>query len=675
VRTAFRFGLSILILLPLLCMGIHEPQPPVDLWSAQAGVPFPARIGALEAALQRPLAPDEEGLLRFALGAAHRRAGGEAAALAQFSHPTARATPVGEFAILWSARIREDLGDESGARKEWRALFEFSAAEPSFKALAAGILSDPAGAPPGSEAETRRCLAYLAGRPEADPETLDRLVRLCLAEGDRPEAVRWATLLWNRHPSSKETLALFKAHGDLEAEVASGAGADMLRRMRSLVRQKAWWRLGKELPSFRPEGPVEEAWRWFLRGRLSEAGGNPRTALRHYERVLESDCEAAPEALAGIERVLPRSGLSSKKQREWERAVAALDQGTFPAREKILVRRMRWRYKKGQRRLAAELAEEVLRGTPGERYACALLYDMAWEAWLKGDRLAPPAHLQRMVAGTREGQTFRQAALFSLMKMGFLEPSRVENARAELLKTSRYGYFGHRLRGGAPPASPAAPQPVVNPLPPAGVGTHRRKAELLMRIGLTEEALRETESAYGVEPHWHLAWQAARLRRKIQDYPSSIRMARKAFPGAWGEEGDRLPREVWEILYPVSWEKDLRAVSRTRSVPVETICAIIRQESLWDPFARSRAGAMGLMQLMPGTGRMMARRVGIGGSTRTMLHNPATNIRLGTAYYAEMLERYKGRADHAMAAYNAGPGRVDAWLKRKGNPGDPELFI
>lgn len=89
------------------------------------------------------------------------------------------------------------------------------------------------------------------------------------------------------------------------------------------------------------------------------------------------------------------------------------------------------------------------------------------------------------------------------------------------------------------------------------------------------------------------------------------------------------------------------------------VAALIRQESGFNPWARSRVGAMGLMQLMPGTARQMERGV----SKRSLLL-PEPNIRLGTRYIAKLVNRYNRDAELALAAYNAGADRVDDWIAR-----------
>lgn len=97
--------------------------------------------------------------------------------------------------------------------------------------------------------------------------------------------------------------------------------------------------------------------------------------------------------------------------------------------------------------------------------------------------------------------------------------------------------------------------------------------------------------------------------------------------------------------------------------------ALIRQESAFNPDAHSRAGARGLMQLMPATAKKIARELEIKGhSTDRLTEDPYHNLILGGAYLNDMLSRYQGSMVMALAAYNAGPHRVDKWLEENGDP-------
>lgn len=103
--------------------------------------------------------------------------------------------------------------------------------------------------------------------------------------------------------------------------------------------------------------------------------------------------------------------------------------------------------------------------------------------------------------------------------------------------------------------------------------------------------------------------------------------------------------------------------------------AIMRQESRFDKEAKSSAGALGLMQLMPATAKEVARKNNIKHTTSWLTSKPQHNITLGASYIDEMLARYTGSYVLAIAAYNAGPGRVDKWIKTFGDPRTHEVNI
>lgn len=101
--------------------------------------------------------------------------------------------------------------------------------------------------------------------------------------------------------------------------------------------------------------------------------------------------------------------------------------------------------------------------------------------------------------------------------------------------------------------------------------------------------------------------------------------------------------------------------------------AISRQESEFDRTRVSHAGARGIMQLMPGTAREQAGKLGVQYMSANLIDSPSYNIRLGDAYFARMMDYYGGAYPLAVGAYNAGPGRVNEWLRLNGDPRKGEV--
>ncbi|MCK5326550.1 MAG: transglycosylase SLT domain-containing protein, partial [Woeseiaceae bacterium] len=120
------------------------------------------------------------------------------------------------------------------------------------------------------------------------------------------------------------------------------------------------------------------------------------------------------------------------------------------------------------------------------------------------------------------------------------------------------------------------------------------------------------------------------------------------------------------LRYPLPFRQSFEQHSSTASIPATWALGVARSESLFMRDARSSAGAIGLMQLMPSTGRKVAREIKLPYSGLDTLTDPHKNIRLGTTYLGNMAERYDGNRVLATAAYNAGPHRVDRWLPESG---------
>ncbi len=119
--------------------------------------------------------------------------------------------------------------------------------------------------------------------------------------------------------------------------------------------------------------------------------------------------------------------------------------------------------------------------------------------------------------------------------------------------------------------------------------------------------------------------------------------------------------DALDLRFPLAFVDDFYARAADQSLPVSELMAIARRESAFSPVARSPVGARGLMQLMPATGRSVAKSVGLRASTGD-LYQVDYNITLGSAYYQQLLERFDGNRAVALAAYNAGPNRVKNWL-------------
>ncbi|WP_266170961.1 transglycosylase SLT domain-containing protein [Dyella subtropica] len=130
----------------------------------------------------------------------------------------------------------------------------------------------------------------------------------------------------------------------------------------------------------------------------------------------------------------------------------------------------------------------------------------------------------------------------------------------------------------------------------------------------------------------------------------------------------------YEQRFPLASQDGVVPQAKQAGIDPSWAYAILRAESAWMSDARSGADARGLMQLLPSTAALVAKRNGLTWEGGDSLYDPVTNIILGTRYLAQMAERFNGAPWLASAAYNAGPGRVDQWLAARGSLA-PDLFV
>ena len=121
---------------------------------------------------------------------------------------------------------------------------------------------------------------------------------------------------------------------------------------------------------------------------------------------------------------------------------------------------------------------------------------------------------------------------------------------------------------------------------------------------------------------------------------------------------------AWRLAYPKAFEEHVAEAAKAHDVDPLLVLSLMRTESAFRPWVRSRVGARGLMQLMPKTARSIGREAKGGRAHAARYTNPRSNIWLGAWYIKKLLERYHGHVALAAGAYNAGPGAMDRWLKR-----------
>jgi soluble lytic murein transglycosylase len=202
---------------------------------------------------------------------------------------------------------------------------------------------------------------------------------------------------------------------------------------------------------------------------------------------------------------------------------------------------------------------------------------------------------------------------------------------------------------------------------------HVQKAELLGNGGLVDFAVRELQAAATKDGGSWAPAETAQLYVETGHYDRAIEYMKHSAPNYFALDIPDLPRKYWEALFPKPYWNDLKRSSAANGLDPYLVASLIRQESEFNPNAVSRANAVGLMQLLPKTGKLVAKEVKLKRYNASQLYTPAVNMELGTRYFKGMVDKF-GSFEYALAAYNAGSDRVDEWLAQ-GKYRDAQEFV
>lgn len=305
--------------------------------------------------------------------------------------------------------------------------------------------------------------------------------------------------------------------------------------------------------------------------------------------------------------------------------------------------------------------------TTGTRY----LWRLGWQAYTQQDYTVAIGYWSELLSMYPATSSARSGHYWTARAHAALgHESRSHEIYRQISSAGTNDFYGRharaRLRGSsspnlAEPAHPTEPWP-HDPL--------LDRARWLSDLGLDELALLELEGLRGTaDQRSHCAVEAIVLARKGQRR-ESIQSLVCAFPPLGRPQQSVVPEDALRLYYPLDFRDIIEPRAREQNLSPFLVFAMVRQESAFDAQARSRAGARGLMQLMPATGRELAQRLGLDYST-ARLNDPDFSVRLGTRYFRQVLEMFDGNQELALAGYNGGPYRIKKLWRQAGT--DPEL--
>lgn len=292
--------------------------------------------------------------------------------------------------------------------------------------------------------------------------------------------------------------------------------------------------------------------------------------------------------------------------------------------------------------------EEQIANYPASQQVPAALY---WHARLseeKGDFVSANEYY---TAITQRFRNYYYADL-ARVRLNLLPPS----AKLKTAKATESGFDDPVLARIPPPDIKRRFSDVPAPADDLRV----QKALLLANGGMLDFAVRELQAADDDE-----GWAPAEMARIMSDsgrYDRAIQLLKRTAPYYFVVDLPALPRSYWEALFPKPYWADLKRYSSAHGLDPFLVASLIRQESEFNPSAISHANALGLMQLLPSVGKTLAKAEKVRHFNPQLLFAPNVNLQLGTRYFKELVDQYNGHLEYALAAYNAGSDRVDAWL-------------
>jgi soluble lytic murein transglycosylase len=657
------------------------PRRATALRYAIAGlVLLPAAVAAA------PAAPSPETERAWAGAVAAYQQGDPAPALAAFNTEAAHASAIGDYARWLTADALARRDDWAGARQ---AALSIPDHHPDSRLAApalilASTLASRAGDETGAHGALRRLLERYPDSAEV-PEALYLLGQTAEARGQRDVAV----LAYRQLRVLAPTTGYAEAAGDrLTVLVSAGTPLPPLSMAERIDRAERLLKGGvPKTASDEAELIAGEARDPGVAVRALRVVGDAAARLGRYEagaRALEAAAKRAPSDQQPRLRIDQARFLIRAGQDK--RAVAVLASVTASAPEAEAAEAMAMHARvldEGARDAeAAALYRHIAKRFRNREVAALAFWRLGWLAWLRGDVRAAAAEWKH-VTELPGGRALRVPALY--WRARALDAAKAESPAealyAKVVSEAPRGYYGllaaQRLSGaGAPAALPRGATPTLpaNPAEAFAADPGFARVDLLRRIGLIEYAWEELEdvvqSSVG-DPVRLYGASSAYVRD--ERYHLALRIVRRHF-GALTASGDpTLPRAFWEVIYPFGWRNEVMEAAGRVGLDPFLVAGIVREESSYYPRAVSRAGARGLMQLMPATARPMADVRGLPFDGGGLLDDPRANLEMGCAFMAGLMREFPDPR-LAIAAYNAGPRRVRDWWKAR-RTSDLEAFV
>ncbi len=606
------------------------------------------------------------------------QAGDYAASLQLASAPSLRTTPLAGYALYYQGLAQLRLLQSTEARKTFDALLD---TKPGGALATAAALADGEAAEAASDnsAAARRYAQLAADKHAVSEDVLARLGRTALASGDRKTAADAYVRLYYEFPLTP----------------AGAAAGPVLESLKDLLTRSGY------------SADIGRAQILFGAKRYAEsraAFAAIRSALRGDDqeladlRVAESDFQLKNYAAArdALQPYLETASRRAEARFFYLSAIRELgDHEQYLARARALVVEFpesSWAEEalnnlathyilSNQDQAAADIFRETYSKYRTGQYAERAAWKYGWWSYKTGN-YSETIRVFESAAAVFPRSNYRPSYIYWAARSHAKNGAASDGSARMRIVYGDYGrsYYGrlaetHLRRAGLLPAHDAVRTASGSqPAPPRPSLPTEATIRLLLASRLYDDALSElryAQRARGTSPviDATIAWayhQKGELRR-------AITLMRRAYPQHLSADGQALPSEILQVIYPLVYWDSIRRESARLGLDPYVVAALIGQESTFDPQIKSSANAWGLMQIVPATGRRLARNLEIKNFTTERLTEPELNLKLGTYYFARLIQQFGGTY-YALASYNAGENRVVRWKAER--PGlDEDEFI
>ena len=590
-----------------------------------------------------------------------------------------------EYALYWTAQAQRALGRNAEAYKVLQNLLH----DYPTTAIREQVL------------EAFGPTAVLLGHPQEAVEALEAYS----GTASKP------TLLFDRAHAYQAAHQLARAAKDYQtvfykyplADEAKPAGSALSQVMHALGKEYVY--PGVEMQQQRAQA-FYDAHKWKeARGefeKLLTMLKDPANPVRQRAQLRVAKCrvqlKGSPALIAAVQTpdievdaerlyALSQAYRTAKKEAEMFNALNTLAQ-SYPVskwNEDGLMAAGNYHWVELEREKAAEAYQRVLDSFPNGKYAFNCEWRIAWVAYLDrhpdaDDRLTNfllkyPVSSNSVDSlywlgrnAERSGNAARARSLYSKAAERFPQTYFGNAATARLAKLGPGEENAPEFFEKIPP--PPSLRSFDEPIPVAAQERWER-AQALRAIAFDSSAEQELKNAYFATSSPRFLLEAAQAAFDQGHYGAGMAYARVIVPNFDSRKISEVPVAAWKALYPMPYEAALRREAAKNDFDPMFAAGLIRQESTFQADAVSPKNAIGLMQVLPKTGKLLARQLKVR-YTKNKLFEPDFNIEVGMAYIANLV-RETGAFEYAAAAYNAGEDRIAAWKSERNYEEIPEL--